>query len=367
MEHAWIGGLPAALDAAIERAAKLLESSQCPLIAGLGTDVAGTRAAIALANRIGAIVDHMHSDAMLRDLAVMRSSGVFITTPTEAHVRADTLLLIGPGFGEAWREAPPQVLASLQRAEDGSLIERRAYCICPASNWSVQASAEVVKGRQAEIPTLLAALRARLADRPIAKMRVPTRHLDQIATALKAARFGVAIWSAAVMDAPTIEMLCGLVNDLNAVTRFSGLCLPAADNAVGAAQTCAWMTGLPLRAGFAHAIPHHDPWLFSSDRVVSDAEADCVLWISAYRAAALPWRTKLPTIALTARDANFSQPPHVHIVVGSPGVDHASVEYQSSTGTLASVEPKQPTSAISVAEVITRIIGALPDARELAC
>ena len=58
MEHAWIAGQPATLDAAIEGAAKLLASSRCALIAGLGTDIAGARAAITLADRIGGIVDH---------------------------------------------------------------------------------------------------------------------------------------------------------------------------------------------------------------------------------------------------------------------------------------------------------------------
>lgn len=367
MQHAWIAGQPAALDAAIEGAAKLLASSRCPLIAGLGTDVAGARAAIRLAERIGAVVDHMHSDAVLRDLDVMRSSGMLMTTPTEAHVRADTLLLIGPGLGEVWHELPPHLLVALQQGESGSSIERQIYCLCPASNWPIPASAVVVKGQGREIPILLATLRARLAGRPIGKARVLSRKLDQIATALKAARFGVAVWSAAAIDAPTIEMLCGLLNDLNATTRFSGLPLAPSDNAVGVTQTCAWMSGLPVRTGFARAVPEHDPWLCDGRRMVSGGEADCLVWLSAYRAVAPPWRTKSPTIALTTRDTNFDTPPRVHISVGRPGVDHASVEYQSSTGTLAPVEAKKPSGAISVAEVIARIMAALPATRELAC
>jgi formylmethanofuran dehydrogenase subunit B len=162
-------------------------------------------------------------------------------------------------------------------------------------------------------------------------------------------------------------MLCGLLNDLNAATRFSGLPLALPDNAVGVTQACGWMTGLPVRTGFARALPEHDPWVFDSHRVVADSEADCLLWISAYRATALPWRSALPMIALTARDANFDRPPRVHISVGCPGVDHAAVEHLSSTGTLAPVEAKKPSGAISVAEVITRIIAALPATPELAC
>ena len=41
-----VGGQPASLEAAVERAANLLASSRLPLFAGLGTDTAGTRAAL---------------------------------------------------------------------------------------------------------------------------------------------------------------------------------------------------------------------------------------------------------------------------------------------------------------------------------
>ena len=90
MEHAWIAGKPAALDTAIAEAAKLLASSPHPFIAGLGTDVTGARAAIAPAERVGAVIDHLHADALLRNLDVIRSSGVLL--------RADTLLLVDTGL-----------------------------------------------------------------------------------------------------------------------------------------------------------------------------------------------------------------------------------------------------------------------------
>jgi formylmethanofuran dehydrogenase subunit B len=219
----------------------------------------------------------------------------------------------------------------------------------------------------AELPAFLAALRARVAGRPTGKTRVSSRILDEVSTGLKGARFGVAIWSAAALDALTIAMLCGLVNDLNAATRFSGLPLAPADNAVGVMQTCAWMTGYPMRTGFARGFPEHDPWLFDSRRVVAGGETDCVLWISAYGALPPAWRKAPPTIALTGRDANFRLPPRVRISVGRPGVDHAGVEHLPSIGSLASVEAKEPSETISVAGAIARIAAILPRAGERAC
>ena len=175
MEQAWIAGEPASLDAAIVEAAKLLASSRYPLIAGLGTDVAGARASIALAARVGGGVDHMHADALLRDLDVMRSAGVLLTTPSEAHARADTLLLVGPGLGETWPELPRRLFAPMRRSQHNTAVERRVYCLCPGRDLAIPSSgktAAVALGKQpGELRALLAALRARVAGRPVGETR----------------------------------------------------------------------------------------------------------------------------------------------------------------------------------------------------
>src|SRR5215216_209663 len=110
MSEARIDGRPVALEAAIAEAARMLGTSRLPVIAGLGTDIAGARAAVSLAERIGGVVDHMHSEALMRDLAVMREAGAYLTTPNEVRLRGDTLLLVGPGLSEAWPELAARLL-----------------------------------------------------------------------------------------------------------------------------------------------------------------------------------------------------------------------------------------------------------------
>jgi formylmethanofuran dehydrogenase subunit B len=371
MYHAWIAGTPAALETAIAEAAKLLAASRHPLIAGLGTDVAGARAAIALAQRAGAVIDHMNSGALLRDLDVMRSSGVVLTTPGETQVRADTLLLVGPGLAETWPELPHRLLGRMQPSQRDVGIERRIFWLCPGRDLEMVTSAgatvEAIDKEPRHLPALLAALRARIAGRPTGKARVSSRMLDQVSNGLKTARFGVAIWSATTLDVLAIEMMCGLVNDLNAKTRFSSLPLAPADNAMGVLQTCGWMTGFPMRTGFGRGFAEHDPWLFDGRRLVDSRETDCVLWISAYRAMAPEWSEAPPTIALTGQDESFRAPPRVHIRVGCPGIDHAAVQHLALTGALAAVEATQPSDAISAADAITRIASALPKSGPRPC
>ena len=348
MQPAWIAGRSATLDAAIAEAAKLLAASRSPLIAGLGTDVAGARAAILLADRVGAALDHMHSAALLRNLDVTRASGVLITTPGEVRNRADVLFLVGPNV-----EAIPSA----------AKISRRVVRLCPGDGRSGSAgAADLVIGKSAkDVPVLLAALRARAAGRPAGKTAVTPKALDEFAGILKAARFGVAMWSAADIDTLSIEMLCGLVNDLNAATRFSTLPIEPSDNAVGVLQTCGWMTGFPMRTGFGRGFPEHDPWLFDGERRIESGEADCVVWVSAYDAATPAWRKPPVTIALASGGARFRTPPQVQIEIGRPGRDHAAVETFAGGRVLAAVEASAPSDALSAADVLTRIAGALPE------
>src|SRR5215467_7997278 len=365
MHHAWIDGEPADLAIAAAAAARLLDASRQPLIAGLGTDVAGARAATALAQRVGAAIDHMHGDALLRDLDVMREAGVMLTTPSEARVRADTLLLVGPGLIEAWSELPRDLLGA-RGGEASAGADRRTFWLCPRKsrlgndNHAGSTYPISVIDREArDLPVQLAALRARVKSRPVAASLVPAAPLDGLADALKAARFGVAAWSAAELDGLTIEMLCGLVNDLNATTRFSGLPLAPGDNAIGVLQACGWMTGFAVRTGFGRGYPDHGPWRYSAARLVESGETDCVLWISAYRAAVPEWRRHPPTIALTPADAKFAKTPRVHIAVGGPGCDHDSVEHCAMIGTLVAVAATHRSEALSVADAIAAIAAEL--------
>ena len=352
MAEAWIHGKSAALDAAIAEAASLLAASRLPVIAGLGTDVAGARAAIKLAQSVGGVVDHMHSDALLRDLNVMREAGMMVTTPTEAHVRADFLLLVGRGLIEAWPALPERLFAN-----------RRIVWLCPdaaAKPYAFQ-NMVVVGDNPFDLPVILAALRARRAGRPVTNPPVALATIDSLLAELRKARFGVAIWSAAQHDGLTVEMLCGLVEDLNNGTRFSGLPLASADNAAAVQQVAGWMTGFPLRTGFGRGLPEHDPWRFEATRLIDSGEADCALWISAYCARSPTWKRNPPLVALAAKPDTLGA--DVAIAVGRPGIDHDAVEHLAATATLSAVSASKPSNAMSVASVIGRIRAALPAAR----
>jgi formylmethanofuran dehydrogenase subunit B len=151
-------------------------------------------------------------------------------------------------------------------------------------------------------------------------------------------------------------------------TRFSGLPLPPADNALGVLQVCGWMSSLPPRTGFARGFAEHDPWRFDAQRLVDSGEADCVVWVSAYRAKPPPWSRDVPTITLACDGASFSPRPRVHVVVGHPGVDHDAIEYLPAAGALAWKAAAATTrTTIRVSEALDQIAAALPTSVAAPC
>jgi len=353
MADAWVAGKPVPARTAVAEAARLLRSSRLPVIAGLGTDVEGARAAVVLADRLGATIDHMHSTALLHDLDVLRQFGLMITTPNEARLQADVVLLVGPGLTKAWPDLPNRLLAP----RPGDAPERRIWWLCPGGDRIAGPAIRLVGDGSDDVAVELAVLRARVAGRPTRAGR--QEEIDTLAENLRGAQFGVAVWSAAQLDALTIEMLSGLVSDLNAGTRFTGLPLAPPDNAWGVQQVSAWMTGFPPPAGFGRGFPEHDPWRFNTTRLINSGEADCALWISAYNEVVPDWTGRIPTVALTTAACRFRRAPHVQIMVGSPGVDHDGTQFCPLTGTLVAVAAKKPSGALSVAALIADIATAI--------
>ncbi len=370
-----IDGAPASLDEAAAVAAQLLARSRQPLIAGLGADVDGARAAIAVAGQVGGVIEHTHSAALLRDLDCLRETGIMLTTPGEARVRADVVLLVGDGLREAWPSLNERLLARPARPE-GADVKRRIVWLAPATGARIQGFKGDIEiwgaGRDATLAVNLAALRARVKTRRIANREnahsgLPLSAIDSIATALRAARFGVAVWTAESLGALEIEMLHGLVRDLNETTRFSTLPLSGPDNGAGALAACGWTIGFPMRTGFGAGVAIHDPWRFDAERLVASGETDCVLWISAFGAAPPAWRGAGTFIALCQRTVHFAEEPNVRIAVGRPGVDHDAVLHSSDVGTLVAVTASGRSDAPSVAAILERISASLAIANTSPC
>jgi formylmethanofuran dehydrogenase subunit B len=329
-----IDGVAVPLGDAVQLCADLLAASVQPVFAHIGADVSGAREAILLAERLGGVVDHAASEALLRDLDPLRETGGFVTTPMEADVRADVVLRIGdPNQAAlAWVAKPARPY--------GEAIERRVIAL------------DGLAGEHETLSTL-ATLRW-LVKRPRLAADFPA--LAETAQALRGAKFGVAIWSAAHLPRLAGEMIHGLVRDLNETTRFSTLTAPAPDNGAGVQIVCGWMTGFPLRTGFSRAGPKHDPWRFDARRLIDADETDCVVWISS-----LPGGARPPTgvdIWLDAGEDADAMKARIRILVSAPGP--GDVLFDPRVGTLAALRSGSSGAAPTVAATLGLIRERLP-------
>lgn len=351
MDEAWIDGAAVSLEAAAAAAAHVLKTARLPAITGLGTDVAGSRAAILLADRLHGAIDHMRSEIVFRDLDVLRQAGAMITTVGEARLRGDVLLFIGSKLTKTWPQVMDYLRPDLAPVMESEITARKIVWI-GAGKGEAPAGALEIAATPAALPNVIASLRAIVSGRKTTQGAAITRKLTEIAEVLKAAHFGVAVWSAETVDPLSIEMLTGLVIDLNKNTRFSCVRLVPPMNAAGVVLTSGWMTGFPVRTGFGRGYPEHDTWRFDSTRLIESGEADAAIWISAYGAEAPPWTKQVPLIALSAPGTRFPAEPHVRFEVGAPGIDYDSTEYVPQAGTLVAVEATQKSGASSVAHIL---------------
>jgi formylmethanofuran dehydrogenase subunit B len=353
-----IDGEAASFEDAIDRAAAVLSAGRAPVVAGLGTDIAGVRAALRLAEHLRAAVGHRAGPGLSRDIAVLSETGLMFATPTEAGRRADLVLLLGDLAARAgWLAevfgrdgAPARTVVSL-----GASAKAAAAIGTAGTPLSLD-----LKGLG--LRDTLLALKARVGGRPVEETRLGrsgVRALDKAAKALAAATYGVVVWDAGELDGLAVEAAAGLVRDLNATTRYAAVPFPGDDNAAGAVLACAWTTGFPPPLGFPGGIATHDPWRFDVDRMVTCGEADAALWISALAPAAPVWPSSPPTVALVAAGTRFATPPAVVIEVRRPDRTVDAVLHDARTGTLSPVAAPRGKAATDTAPTVAAVIEAI--------
>jgi formylmethanofuran dehydrogenase subunit B len=201
------------------------------------------------------------------------------------------------------------------------------------------------------LPATLAALRAQCAGR---KVSTPVSKFDDFAAALAGAKFPVFLFSGLTSDALALDMLQGLVADLNRKGRASSLHLPASESSWGSTLASAWMTGFAPRTGFARGFPEFDPWRFDVERMIAEGEADLHLRISSGKSSPAPKGKSVPLIVL-AKTLKPVAGAAVTIAVGEAGVDHDAVVYSARTGTLQSAAATAPSALPPAAEIIRSI------------
>lgn len=330
-----VDGGTVSLDVAAARAARILAEAKNPLFGGFATDLSGARRVVQLADRCGAVIDHMNSTAKLRNLLAVQDAGSISATLAEVKNRADVLVLLGTDVVSRFPRFFERVVWNAESMFD---LDPRSRDIVYVGQGLDMRSGYAPDGRAPtsiacrieEIGEGLGAMRSLLAGLAPQAQTIagaPRTQWAVLLEKLRRSRYGVIVWVASDFDFPHAELavqtLSALIRDLNRTTRVCGVPLGGSDGDFTANGVLMWQTGLPLRCSFATGIPVYEPHLYSTQRLLDSGEADALLWVTSFDPRRLPPPTRVPTIVLAPPGAQFEREPDVFIPVGTPGVDHA--------------------------------------------
>jgi formylmethanofuran dehydrogenase subunit B len=199
-----INGQPATLEAAIAAAAAHLRQARLPLFSGFGTDVNDTRAALALADRCGAVLDQARAEGGLRNLLVLADTGWVACTLAELKNRAEVLVVFGsdieadfPRFYERFVWNPETLFGQDTSAREIIYLGRAPSGA--ASTSPTGRKAQVLPCPADAYPDVAAALNAlargvKLQAETVGGIAVA--ELQAVVDKLKAAQYSVVTWAA---------------------------------------------------------------------------------------------------------------------------------------------------------------------------
>lgn len=365
-------GQAVSLETAVAKAVELLSNTRQPVIGGCATDVNGMRALLAVADKTGAVVDNGNFNVARRNLLALQDSGWMNTTLAELKNRCDVLLVVGcdpeafaPRFFERylWNDEAMFIDDTANR----EVIYLGKAPSGDASTSPKGRKATVLPCADADLPGVTAVLSALLKGRPLQAQSVggiALADLQAIADKLKAAQYGVVVWGAGALAFEqaelTVQTICNIVRDVNLQgSRCSGFPLGGKEGDQTANQVCGWTTGYPARVNFARGYPEYDPYLYDTQTMLNNGEADALLWVQTFNAGAVPPSSSLPTIVIGRSGMKFDKEPDIFIPVGTPGIDHAGHAFRLDNVVAIRLKKLRDSGLPSTAEVLAAIEQAL--------
>jgi formylmethanofuran dehydrogenase subunit B len=346
------------LDSALERAAELLARARLPVIGGLFTDIDGASAALALAEKLGGVIDHAASEGLSRAARVTRETGVAPASFGEVRNRADTIVVIGEGP----LARDPELLAKLFPGEPGLPRpgdNKRELILLGADKPKTPKGVPVtaINGK-ATVPELVALLAASVREgRFDLRDKALAAKIEKAGARLRDSAFAVFVYDPAEIEEPVMHTVLEAIRHLIKTTRAATMTIAAPGNGEGVNLCSTWTCALPVRTSFARDIPENDMWAYDTERLLKSGEADALVWIDALDGESADRPKGAPAIVLSSRPTRAGRGDIV-IEVGAAGSDHDAALYLPPIAGIGVVKAKSADkSKPTVAEVLNKIAG----------
>lgn len=376
--EAEIEGLPTDVDSAIKHAAELLSRADNPLIYGLSrSSTGGQRAAVKLAERLGATIDTTASLCHGPSIMAVQAVGESTCSLGEIRTRADLVIFWGcnpaethPRHAERYSVFPRSEWLPNGRADRTVVMIGDAREV---HDWRLdRAGAQpdwVIPIEPDRDLEAIATLRGLIKDRPASRVASASGQIGietgagtdatqlasdleinpdliELAERMKSCRCGVVFFGlgltasepnralrSAGLGHLNVEVLLRLVAELNDHTRFHARRMRLHGDVTGADSVLCWQTGYPFSVNLSRGFPRYNPGEFSANDLLTRGEPDLSVIIGSetlpqFTPQALDHLQRIPTILLDYPAAQPIITPTVRITTAPYGLHAPGTAYR---------------------------------------
>ncbi|MEZ6132179.1 MAG: formylmethanofuran dehydrogenase subunit B [Planctomycetaceae bacterium] len=347
-----IEGHPTTLDAAIHRAAEILNAADYPLVYGLSRSVtAGQRAAVALGEQLRGVVDTTASLCHGPSIMALQEVGEVTSTLGEIRNRADLVIFWGcdpakshPRHAERYSVFPQGRYVRRGRADrkvvmvgDENLVHD--WRLDPAGSRPDLVVPIAPDGDFEAVSQLRLLLNGNAVPEATAELR-------QLMDLMKGCHYGVvffglglaktSMWAGqAGSNTGHIDVagLLQLVRDLNAVTRFTARRMRLQGDVSGADSVMAWQSGYPFGVDFSRGYPRYNPGEYTANELLERGDIDACLLLGGETVKFLSRQARqslqsLPTVLIDYPNTDCGLRPTVSITTAVYGIHVAGTIYR---------------------------------------
>ena len=325
---------------AVEKASSILGGSVAPLIYGLSrSSTPGQRAAVRLADRLGATIDTTASTCHAPSIVALQTAGESTSTLGEVRNRSDLVIYWGSNPVVSHPRHMQRCLAPGQFVPEGR-AGRHVVVVDVERTETVELADEWIRVEPGGDLELIWALRGLLRGQSLDQTTVAGVDYDTLvrfADRLAHCTYGSVFFGLGLTrgDAPhaSVEGLLRLVTDLNSHTRFVARRMRIPGDVAGADSVLCWQTGFPFSVNLARGYPRYNPDEYNANRLLERREVDAALLVGSEGVAKLspPAQRHLhdiPTIVLDYPGVNCPFSPTVHFSTSIYGVHRGGTAYR---------------------------------------
>lgn len=338
-----IEGRPANVPEAIERAVEILRSASYPLIYGLSqSNTAGQRAAVSLAERLGAVIDTSASVCHAPSVMAQQEVGKVTCTLGEIRNHADLVIFWGsdplnthPRHWERYSVDPRGRFVRGGRADRFVVV---ADVTRTRSADAADFFLPVEPGRHFEaLYTLRAIIRGAMREGADCRS-APVGLLHELAERMTRSRSGAMFFGSELAREEcgnrNVQALLQLVADLNDLgRRWYAMRMRVQGNVVGADTVLAWQTSYPFAVDMARGYPRYNPGEFSVQGLLGRGEVDACLLVGSETLSWLPPAAihhlrQIPTVLVDSTNRETPALPTVRFRTAAPGIHVGGTAYR---------------------------------------